>query len=47
MQAMVGFRNLAVHNYQAIQLPVLQSVLEERLEDFDQFMSELVETRSG
>ncbi|MCC5807836.1 MAG: DUF86 domain-containing protein [Opitutales bacterium] len=41
MQAMVGFRNLAVHDYQPIQLPILRSILEKRLGDFEQFLSEL------
>lgn len=37
MQKMVGFRNVAVHNYRALSLPVLRSVLDERLDDFRVF----------
>lgn len=34
MQAMVGFRNISVHNYQELSLPILKSILEQRLDDF-------------
>ena len=37
MQAMVGFRNIAVHNYQALDLVILRNILSERLEDFKHF----------
>lgn len=33
LKAMVGFRNIAVHNYQAINLNILQEVIEKHLED--------------
>lgn len=33
MRAMIGFRNIAVHQYQALSLPILHSILENRLED--------------
>lgn len=41
MQSMVGFRNLAVHNYQQMQLSILRSILERRLDDFTRFVEEL------
>lgn len=31
---MVGFRNIAVHDYQAIELDILQAILERHLSDF-------------
>lgn len=34
LQAMVGFRNIAVHDYQTINLDVVQSIVEKRLGDF-------------
>ena len=37
LEAMVGFRNLAVHDYQAIDPRVLQRILTERLGDLDTF----------
>lgn len=33
MKAMVGFRNLAVHDYQQLQIVILKKVIEERFED--------------
>lgn len=38
MSAMVGFRNIVVHNYQKISLPVLRSILEHHLCDFYDFI---------
>lgn len=34
MKAMVGFRNIAVHDYQEINLVILQKIVEEHLIDF-------------
>lgn len=42
MQAMVGFRNVAVHDYQALSLPILRRILEERLGDFLEFSQTLL-----
>jgi uncharacterized protein YutE (UPF0331/DUF86 family) len=33
LQAMVGFRNIAVHRYHALDLKILRSILDERLDD--------------
>ncbi|MHD0318001.1 type VII toxin-antitoxin system HepT family RNase toxin [Fusobacterium sp. THCT1E2] len=33
LQGMVGFRNIAVHDYQAINLNILQKIIETHLED--------------
>jgi uncharacterized protein YutE (UPF0331/DUF86 family) len=41
MKHMVGFRNIAVHNYQNIQNPVLHAILEKHLTDFETFLTEL------
>ena len=41
MRNMVGFRNIAVHNYQRIERPVLEAILEKHLADFESFLSEL------
>lgn len=38
MSAMVGFRNIVVHNYQKISLPILQTIIEGDLGDFYEFI---------
>lgn len=42
MRAMVGFRNVAVHNYQALSLPILRAILEKHLDDFHAFAATLL-----
>ena len=42
MQAMVGFRNIAVHNYQKVSLPILRSILEGGLVDFQKFSRKIL-----
>jgi len=42
MQAMVGFRNVAVHDYRKLSMIILRSILDERLEDFRQFAAHLI-----
>ncbi len=39
MQAMVGFRNLAVHSYREMDAAILQRVLDEHLGDFEDFLA--------
>lgn len=41
MKHMVGFRNIAVHSYQDIQLPILQAILDKHLVDFESYLEEL------
>lgn len=38
LKSMIGFRNIAVHNYQNLNLDVLQKVIENHLEDFEEFI---------
>lgn len=38
MRAMVGFRNVAVHQYQDLDLQVLRAILNHRLQDFPAFV---------
>ncbi len=40
---MVGFRNIAVHNYQALQLEILQAILEKHINDFTRFTKVVLE----
>ena len=37
MKAMVGFRNIAVHDYQEVNLIILQKILEDHLIDFMEY----------
>jgi uncharacterized protein YutE (UPF0331/DUF86 family) len=37
LQAMVGFRNIAIHNYRQLDLRVVENILKERLDDFRAF----------
>ncbi len=39
LQAMVGFRNLAVHDYQALNLDIVRAIIEKNLTDFQSFSS--------
>lgn len=45
MRAMVGFRNVAVHQYQELSMPVLRSILNDHLEDFTVYTRCLVHSR--
>jgi len=47
MQAMVGFRNVAVHDYRKLSMVILRSILDERLEDFVLFSRKLIVWASG
>ena len=42
MQAMVGFRNVAVHDYQKLNLAIVRAILGKRLDDFRQFAKVMV-----
>ena len=41
MQNMVGFRNVAIHQYQDINLAVVAAILEDHLQDFGSFLDVL------
>jgi uncharacterized protein YutE (UPF0331/DUF86 family) len=38
MKAMVGFRNIVIHDYQAVSLEILQKIIESHLVDFENFL---------
>jgi len=42
MLKMTGFRNIAVHNYQALDLNILKSILVNNLKDIEDFYSALL-----
>jgi uncharacterized protein YutE (UPF0331/DUF86 family) len=38
LQAMVGFRNIAIHDYTQINLDIVKNIIEKRLDDFLEFV---------
>lgn len=42
LKRMVGFRNIAVHDYQALQLPITVSIIEKHLDEFLQYSQALL-----
>lgn len=40
---MVGFRNIAVHDYQALELDILQAILDRHIDDFKQFAKVIIQ----
>jgi uncharacterized protein YutE (UPF0331/DUF86 family) len=42
LKAMVGFRNIAIHNYQSLDLKIVQNIIEERLNDLREFTSAIL-----
>lgn len=42
LKRMVGFRNIAVHDYQALQLPITVSIIESHLDEFLQYSQVLL-----
>lgn len=42
MQKMVGFRNIAVHEYTRLNLEVVQAIITKQLDDFREFSSTIV-----
>lgn len=47
LQRMVGFRNIAVHDYQKLQLPITVSVITQHLDDFLSFSSAMLRKGLG
>ncbi|WP_242614949.1 type VII toxin-antitoxin system HepT family RNase toxin [Priestia megaterium] len=43
MKAMVGFRNIAVHNYQAINQDIFPQILEKYLSDFTKYTKQILD----
>lgn len=42
LQSMVGFRNIAIHDYTKINLEIIKSIIERRLEDFVEFIKIII-----
>lgn len=43
MKKMVGFRNIAVHNYQTLSLPIVKAIITEHLDDFLEFKAQMLQ----
>jgi uncharacterized protein YutE (UPF0331/DUF86 family) len=43
LKRMVGFRNIAIHDYQKLQLPITVSIIERHLDDFLAYSSTLLQ----
>lgn len=41
MKAMVGFRNIAVHDYRSINLKIIQVIIEKHLKDFAEYIYQI------
>jgi uncharacterized protein YutE (UPF0331/DUF86 family) len=46
MQSMVGFRNIAIHDYQSLDIEILKAILAKNLKDLEQFYTTIL-THSG
>jgi uncharacterized protein YutE (UPF0331/DUF86 family) len=42
LKKMVGFRNIAVHEYQKLQLPIAEAIIKEHLSEFLEFSQKLL-----
>lgn len=42
MRAMVGFRNVAVHDYQKLSLDVVRSIVEKHLDNFRRYTEKMI-----
>ena len=38
---MIGFKNIAIHDYQALNLDIVANIVLHRLDDFKDFVSEI------
>ena len=43
MQGMVGFRNIAVHDYQNLNIEIVVAIVEKHLGDFERYVKEILE----
>lgn len=43
MKRMMGFRNIAIHDYQKLNIEILESILKNHLDDFRQFSAFVIE----
>ncbi|KMK74358.1 type VII toxin-antitoxin system HepT family RNase toxin [Alkalihalobacillus pseudalcaliphilus] len=42
LKSMVGFRNIAVHNYQSLNIDIMQKIIEKHMNDFSAYTKQIV-----
>ncbi|MFZ3123655.1 MAG: DUF86 domain-containing protein [Acidovorax sp.] len=47
LKRMVGFRNIAVHDYQSLQLPITVAIIEKHLDEFLQYSKAILQRDAG
>ncbi len=47
LKAMVGFRNIAVHDYQEINLEIVRVIVEKHLEDYLEFTKQILKVKNN
>lgn len=47
LQHMVGFRNIAVHDYQQLQLPIIIAIIEKHLDNFLSFTQLILKSQTS
>ena len=47
LKRMVGFRNIAVHDYQSLQLPIIVAIITQHLDEFLDFSQTILQRDSG
>jgi uncharacterized protein YutE (UPF0331/DUF86 family) len=45
MKRMIGFRNIAVHDYQTLLLPIVESIISNHLDDFVNFSKQMLQQK--
>jgi len=45
MRAMVGFRNISVHDYRALSMPIVKDNMQRRLDDFGSLVRQVIRSR--
>lgn len=47
LQRMVGFRNIAVHDYRKLQIPIVEAIIQRHLDDFLSFRQRILQKDAG
>jgi uncharacterized protein YutE (UPF0331/DUF86 family) len=47
LKGMIGFRNIAIHEYQKVDIRIFRSIIDDRLDDFERFTSEIIRSMSN
>ena len=45
LKSMVGFRNIAVHNYQQLNLEIVKTIIEQHLDDFSELAESILKAQ--